>query len=156
MIWLEQSLKLSAFFKHPRRTLSIDRKHPKSSAAMLSIAEAAKISADKFLQQSIECFATLYGEDHSALADVMTTASALKVGGYYIHIQIHIILCINMLIVTNMHTFIRNSCRNIIHMYVTSMSPSGKLWTFFRCNRVGRARFSLSNRDNGINSRQNC
>ena len=46
---------------------------------MLSIFDAAKSTADKFLEQSIECFRKVFGEDNSALADVMTTASALKV-----------------------------------------------------------------------------
>lgn len=52
---------------------------PTSSKSMLSISDVAKSTADKFLEQSIECFTKVFGEDNSALADVMTTASALKV-----------------------------------------------------------------------------
>ena len=109
---------------------------PKSSMAMLAEADVAKVTADNFLVQAIECFTKVFGEDHSSLADIMTTASALKVSN-----------------IDESHAYIHHD--NSSNHYII-FGHLGELRTLFRRHRMGWSSFGLKNRDSWTYTRKNC
>ena len=109
---------------------------PKSSMAMLAEADVAKVTADNFLVQAIECFTKVFGEDHSSLADIMTTASALKVSN-----------------IDESHAYIHHD--NSSNHYII-FGLLGELRTLFRRHRMGWSSFGLKNRDSWTYTRKNC